>query len=152
MQCGDGLFLAVFMHQHCQEPGHHSAPVSWAQIAEIEVFAETLDLCQGLFPGCLESKPTSPVQGSAAASGVTWKRGSPPCCRTSGESILPQPHLGNASKPFLTFRSSLSANAMMPSKIITLAPYRVFCGVKMDVIRHRTPVQRCPVPGNISGL
>lgn len=56
------------------------------------------------------------------------------------------------SKPFLTFRSSLSANAMMPSKIITLAPYRVFCGVKMDVVRHRTCLQRCPIPGNLSEL
>lgn len=56
------------------------------------------------------------------------------------------------SKPFLTFSSSLSANAMMPSKMITLAPYRVFCGVKVDVVRCRTCVQRCPIPGNLSEL
>lgn len=67
-QCGGGLFLVVFMHQHCQEPGHHSAPASWARMAEIEVFAETLDLCQGLFPGHCRVKALLSCTGKCCSS------------------------------------------------------------------------------------
>lgn len=68
--------------------------------------------------------------------------------RSRGRTGAPQQHTGcwdclpRAVITRLTFRSSLSANAMMPSKIITLAPYRVFCGGRIDAVRVQIPHSR----------